>query len=184
MRRGAAGKELWNILLASWALNTLSGIHRMQPPYSKRWEHELHPRTRRPFTYVAPTKALDEADDAGPTPPHGRNLHNAAVSVPVIQNKTSPLPPPELCLCGPAPCWAALSNSHKLGIAGICSQSYGRRPQVQVQQPSCVVPSRLLLKASPNWGEGQAGIQAKPRERVNDWARKWERVGGTMWCYI
>ncbi len=183
MRRGAAGTELWNILLASWALNTLSGIHRMQPPYSKRWEHELHPRTCRPFTYVAPTKALDEADDAGPTPPHGRKLHDAAVSVPVIQNKTSPLPPPELCLCGPAPCWAALSNSHQLGIAGICSQSYGRR-RPQVQQPSCVVPSRLLLKASPNWGEGQAGIQAKPRERVNDWARKWERVGGTMWCYI
>lgn len=71
-------------------------IRNPQNAYSKRWEHEQKPFTRRPFTYVAPTKALDEADDAGPTPPHGRKLHDAAVSVPVIQNKTSPLPPPEL----------------------------------------------------------------------------------------
>lgn len=45
---------------------------------------------------MAPTKALDEADDAGPTPPHGRKLHGAATLVPVIRHKTSPLPPPEL----------------------------------------------------------------------------------------
>lgn len=59
----------------------------------RTWTTPTHPQT---FRSVAPTKSLDEADDTGPTPPHGRQLHDAAVLVPVIRNKTSPLPPTEL----------------------------------------------------------------------------------------
>lgn len=39
----------------------------------------------------------------------------------------------------------------------------------------CIALHRLLTEASPNWGEGQAGILAKPRERVRE--EKW-REGG------